>query len=61
MQWIPNKQHKRFDSECKKYRLENAGKKGGEHYRILTLDPISKTWCKQLGQGTLEEMKEKEL
>ena len=60
MKWTFNNHNKRYESECKKFRIENFGKKGGEHYCIRTIEPQSKTWSRQLGQGTLKEMLEKE-
>lgn len=47
---------KQYESSCGKYRIDNAGSKGGDHYRVLTLHEYSNTWCSQLSQGTLKEM-----
>ena len=61
MIWNFNESQKRYESECKNFRIENAGRKGGNHYRILTIDRSTGIFCKQLGQGSIKEMMEKDI
>ena len=61
MNWKFSPQDRRINSECYKYRIINNGAKGGERYMLITQEPLTKTWCKILGMGTLTEMKEKQI